>query len=155
MTKRRPPWVWGMLILILLVGLPVLAHWSRQEHVSRCSLDGVAIDSRYRVVVVEGDRQREFCCLHCAGIWLERHPGRALKIIVTDETSGEVIDAATAYYVRSAVVTTRTTRNRIHTFRHQADAEEHAARFGGVVLPASERPFPGYEGIEDVLIGVR
>jgi hypothetical protein len=39
------------------------------------------------------------------------------------------------------VVTQQTTGNRVHVFRHRIDAEKHAALFGGILLPESERPF--------------
>ena len=82
-----------------------------------------------------------FCCPHCAAIWLGRRPAAAAAVTVTDEVSGEPVDAAAAWFVRSSVVTVPTTGNRIHAFRDRADAERHAERFLGTVLPASETPF--------------
>jgi hypothetical protein len=59
---------------------------------------------------------------------------------VTDEASGEEIEAKSATYVRSLVVTTPTTGNKVHAFGNPADAEGHAARWQGRVLSAAEQP---------------
>ena len=73
-------------------------------------------------------------------LWIERHkPERPRAVHVTDEASGEMFDADQAIYVRSFVVTTPITQNRIHVFRNSADAEKHAEKFGGIV--ESENPF--------------
>ena len=64
-----------------------------------------------------------------------------LQVLVTDETSGAEVDAAAAWFVRSLVTTTAHTRNRIHAFQAQADAERRAATAHGRVLVGSERPF--------------
>ena len=59
----------------------------------------------------------------------------------SDEVSGEPVDARSAHYVRSDVVTTPATGNRVHVFRRRVDAERHAALFAGTVLTGAERPF--------------
>jgi nitrous oxide reductase accessory protein NosL len=43
--------------------------------------------------------------------------------------------------VRSSVVTTPATANRVHAFRSRADAEKHADKHGGTVLSEAEMPF--------------
>jgi hypothetical protein len=139
--KRR----WLLLLggLIVVVGLPLVGHWSRRRPESACALDGMPIDPVYRVEVIGADGlPRAFCCLRCAQVWLRRQPAPPRAVTVTDEVSGERLDAGSAWYVRSFVVTTPTTGNRIHVFRHRTDAEKHAAAAGGVVLPESESPFP-------------
>jgi hypothetical protein len=67
---------------------------------------------------------------------------------VTDEVSGEEIDAPDAYFVRSQVVTTPATGNRIHVFHKLEDAQRHAQTYRGTVLDAKERPV-GQSGWED------
>ncbi len=52
-----------------------------------------------------------------------------------------MIDAATAYFVRSMRVTRDTTGNRVHAFRNRADAEKHAEDYHGYVLSEEEGPF--------------
>jgi hypothetical protein len=128
--------------LAVVLGLPALGHWLRARGEPGCALDGVKIEPAYRVEVLDGQgRTRAFCCVRCAQIWLRRQPGRPRAVTVTDEASGQTIDAAAACYVRSGVVTTPTTGNRVHAFRDRADAERHAALFGGTALPPEEGPF--------------
>jgi hypothetical protein len=128
--------------LVVLVGLPILAHWARRAEKAGCALDGTRVDPVYRVVIVDGrGRSQEFCCLRCAELWLGRQPVAPRTITVTDETTGEEIAADAAFYVRSSVVTTPATRNRIHVFRRQADAARHAEAFSGTVLSGAEQPF--------------
>jgi nitrous oxide reductase accessory protein NosL len=91
-------------------------------------------------VIDHGGKRLEFCCPACARIWMRRQPEPPRSVTVTDEASGELIDAAAACYVRSAVVTTPGTGNRVHVFRNRADAAKHAERFGGHVLSDSENP---------------
>jgi hypothetical protein len=141
MTGRNTWWLLAGLVVV--VGLPLLAHWLRRPTEAGCALDGLRIDPRYRVAIVDhlGTRHA-FCCLRCAEIWLQKEskfPPRS--VTVTDEATGERVDAALAWYVRSAVATNRITGNRIHVFQSQADALKHAADFAGVVLEESEKPF--------------
>ena len=128
--------------LLVAVGLPLAGHWARQRTEPLCTLDSVRIDPAYRIEVVDSEgRTHAFCCPLCAGTWLRRQPSPPRSITVTDEASGEPIDAAKAYYVRNAVETTPVSGNRIHVFRHQADAERNAREHAGVVLLPSENPF--------------
>jgi hypothetical protein len=143
MTPRLPTWFPAALGLVVVVGLPVLAHWLRREAAGGCALDGVPIDPAYRVEVVDAEgHTHAFCCPACARMWLRGQPASPRAVTVTDEATGRKIDAAAAHYVRSSVVTTPTTGNRIHVFASRADAERHAAAFAGAVLPDSERPLP-------------
>jgi len=140
MVARRTFWLSTLAGLVVVVGLAAAAQWARHGTQEGCALDGSRIDPIYRVDIVD-DRgeSHAFCCPTCARLWLARRPDPPRAITVTDEASGERIDAAGAYYVRSAVVTRPTTGNRVHVFRSRADAEKHAEAFGGVVLP--EAPF--------------
>jgi nitrous oxide reductase accessory protein NosL len=142
MSARRAPWV-GLVGLVAAVVLPVAGNWARHRAGGTCALDGMTIDPVYRVEIVDFRGHAEpFCCLKCAEIWLKNRPGQTRAIRVTDEASGEAIDADTAFFVRSFVVTTPTTGNRVHVFRNRADAEKHAAAHAGIVLSESERPLP-------------
>jgi hypothetical protein len=82
-----------------------------------------------------------FCCVRCAGRWLARQAERPAAAYVTDEASREEIDAASAFFVQSTVVTNPVTGNRTHVFRSPADAEEHARLYAGWLLTGEERPF--------------
>jgi hypothetical protein len=143
MTVSKATWVWAGVLLAVVVGLPLARYWARRGVEPGCALDGVKIDPRYRVEVTDDQgRRHAFCCVQCARRWLDRQDAPPHEVKVTDESSGEPLDAARAYYVRSFVVTTPVTGNRIHVFRTRADAEQHAETHNGTVLPASERPLP-------------
>jgi hypothetical protein len=129
-------------VVAVAVLLALAGSYVRRRPAGGCAYDGVAIEPLYRVRVVDDEGQdRVFCCIRCAELWLEgrRAPPRA--VFVTDERSGQEVAAAAAWFVRSGVVTTPTSGNRVHTFRDRADAERHAATARGQVLDAAERPF--------------
>ncbi|HZU34991.1 MAG TPA: hypothetical protein VFA18_03740 [Gemmataceae bacterium] len=130
----------GMLS-VELFGMPLLTTWLQRPE-SRCALDGVAIDPLYAVRIVEDHgSEHPFCCIRCASVWLKQQPEKPREIFVTDETSGTEIPAASAFFVRSFVVTTPTTGNRIHAFKARADAVKHADAANGTLLEGAERPF--------------
>ena len=125
-----------------MLALPFVGNWLRRTPEDRCALDGGALVTSYRVRVEDAEGQSsDFCCIRCAQLWLERQEQPARAIWVTDEISGARIDAEAAHYVRSLVVTTPTTGNRIHAFRDLADAERHAEKCRGTILTGGERPF--------------
>jgi hypothetical protein len=141
MNARTAPWIVGLAVLAAAVGLPLVAHWLRGTPPPGCTLDGAKIDPAYRVTIVDDHGQsHDFCCIRCAQLWLAGQlPPRI--ITVADEADGGEIDAGSAYYVRSQVVTTPAVGNRIHAFRRRADAEKHADEHGGTVLAGADRPF--------------
>jgi hypothetical protein len=142
MTVRAASWLCLFLGLAAMVGLPVLGRLARRTDTG-CALDGAKIDPAYRVEVVDADGQTHaFCCVRCAEIWLRHRAAPPRAVRVTDEVSGEPVDAASAWFVRSSVVTRPATGNRVHAFRSRADAEKHAATFAGVVLEPAQRPLP-------------
>jgi hypothetical protein len=134
---------WGLIAgLVVVVGLPLLGHWSRRSAEQVCALDGVKIDPAYRVEAIDGSGGvHAFCCPRCARIWLSRQPDALYVVRVTDEVSGERIDSSQAWYVRSSVATSPVGGNRVHVFRTREDAERLARTYGGTVLSDSERPF--------------
>jgi hypothetical protein len=128
--------------LIVVVGLPLLGAWWRHRGGPGCALDGMKINPAYRVDVTDAEgRTHSFCCIRCAEMWLEKQSAAPQGITVTDELSGEPVDAGKAYFVRSLLVNMHTTGNRIHAFRNRADAEKHAESEHGTVLSGAERPF--------------
>jgi hypothetical protein len=142
MRRRHTPWLRSLLALAGLVGLALAGHWVRRPAAPACALDGANIEDVYRVEVVDArGHTHVFCCPRCARIWLEHQTEPSQAVTVTDETSGQRVDATAAYYVRSSVVTAPATGNRIHVFRTLTDAERHAGAFGGVLLPEAENPF--------------
>jgi hypothetical protein len=135
-------WWASTVVAVLAVVLPWLGTWSRRHKLPQCSLDGIAIVPIYAVEVVDAQRQKHrFCCVRCAEYWLAHEPSPPSEIRVTDEVSGQPIDAGEAFFVRSSVVTNAVTGNRIHAFENRTDAEGHAAQFRGRLLTEGQRPF--------------
>lgn len=142
MTAQQRAWPAGLAGLVVVTALAVAAHWARRQAQPGCDLDGGRIVPDYRVEIIDaGGRRHTFCCLRCAAIWLKHEPAGSRSITVVDEASGQSLDAGSAWYVRSSVVTTPATGNRVHVFLSRADAERHADKFRGTVLLASENPF--------------
>jgi len=140
--KPRVSWLAVTAGLLIVVGLPVVAHLVRESRQQGCTLDGARIDPVYEVYVVDelGNGHR-FCCLRCAQIWIRHRPVAPQSIFVTDEATGQSTSASAAWFVRSSLVTTQATGNDIHAFRTRADADKHAAAFWGTVLSDAELPF--------------
>jgi hypothetical protein len=139
---RKTTLIAGAVGLLVLAGLPLVGHWLRRSPQPCCALDGGRLEGSFRVRILEGDgRVQEFCCIRCAELWLRQQPVPARAVYVTDEESGQEVDAASAHFVRSLVVTTPTTGNRIHAFRNRSAAERHARECGGTLLEPPERPF--------------
>jgi hypothetical protein len=137
--------------VLIVVGWPLAGKLARRQEEPRCEQDGMKIESLYSVRVVGRDGEsHSFCCPRCARAWLERSGGEAAVVYVTDEADGGEIDARAAHFVRSSVVTNPVTVNRIHAFRHRADAERHARAFGGSILMGADRPFRDGAGLAEV-----
>ncbi len=129
-------------VVLLAAVLAVAGSYARRRPGGRCELDGMAIDPAYRVRAVDDDGAEHcFCCIRCARLWLEARRSAPRAVYVTDETGGGEVDAAQAWYVRSTVVTTAASGNRVHAFRDRGDAERHAAFAGGRLLGGADRPF--------------
>ena len=139
---RKGTWAAAGVGLAILIGLPIVARWTRGVRENRCAFDGVRVETLFRVEAVDATGQRhEFCCIRCAQLWWSRQREYPQAIFVTDEEDGQLMDAMSAYFVRSSVVTTPTTGNRIHSFRSKGSAEKHAQSAKGTVLDGFERPF--------------
>ncbi|MGE0606043.1 MAG: hypothetical protein AB7O62_02880 [Pirellulales bacterium] len=139
MTRRQI--MFAAIWLLIVVGVPLLGHLARESQSARCAFDGQPIVPIYRVRVERlADDKFSFCCLECARRWLEGHAGNP-RVLVTDETSGREIPASEAIFVRSQVVTTSATGNRVHAFANQADAQRHAESSNGQILIGARRPF--------------
>jgi hypothetical protein len=139
---RKSEWVIGLVYLGVLAVLPLAGHWARRGADRSCAYDGGKIEPVYRVRIVDGQgRDFEFCCIRCAERWLGREKSAPRAVHVTDEVSGEVVEASRAFFVRSLVVTNAMTGNRVHAFRTARDAENHARASRGRLLDDAERPF--------------
>lgn len=144
MSGRRL--AWKLLGLAAAAALPVAASALRGEGPPRCARDGVALGSVFRARIVAGEGAGvSFCSVRCVSDWLRR-TDPSTTVEVTDESRGTAVDAASAWFVRSRVVTSRATGERIHAFARREDAEAHAAAHGGVLLEGDEHPFRTLRG---------
>jgi hypothetical protein len=133
---RRTAFVTGLLVV---AALPVLGRWLRSSG-ERCAWDGVRIDVRHRARLTSTAGDEEFCCVSCLVRRAAHSPLRSAVARVTDEGTGNLVDAASAWFVRSAVVSVPASGNRVHAFAREADARLHAASFHGTVLPGPGLP---------------
>lgn len=119
--------------LILATIISVLMAYPRHIYASsRCSLDGSRIQPLYEVIIVLRDKSiSRFSSIISARIWFRENSEQVSTILVTDETTGEKIDAGQAFYTESEVITTPHTRNKIHVFGQREAAESHALEFRG------------------------
>jgi hypothetical protein len=135
-------WRKALIGLAAVCGLAAGGALVRRGSATGCALDGMPIDPLLRIHVVDArGRGHDFCCISCAELWLGRQTEPAHGIYVTDEASGQQVDARHAYFVRSLVITVAATENRIHAFARRADARKHADAFGGRILSQSVQPF--------------
>ena len=132
----------GTLIIITIIS--VLAAYPRHIYASsRCSLDGSRIQPLYEVIIVLQDKSiRRFSSIISARIWFRENSEQVSNILVTDEATGEKIDAGQAFYAESEVITTPHTRNKIHVFGPREAAELHALEFRGKLV---SNPFKAKE----------
>jgi hypothetical protein len=140
---KHPPasWITALMGVVVVAALPLLGHWARSHASPGCARDGVRVRPEFRVEVVDDEgHDHVFCSLRCAKLWLRDKPSPR-AVVVTDEITGDRVDATKAFYVRSTVVTPTTTDDRVHVFRNQADAERHAQAYNGFLLTGAERPF--------------
>lgn len=140
--SKRTATLWLLAGLALVVALPVTGSWVRRHREKGCVLDGMRIEPAYRVRIIDhAGKNQELCCIQCAEIWLKGKDVPLTSIFVTDEASGAEIPAGSAQFVRSLVVTTPVTRNRVHAFKNRDDAEAHAKNCLGTLLSEAEQPF--------------
>lgn len=140
MKWTRSQWLFLTASLAIVIGLPLAGKWARRHAPPRCDLDGLTIDPHYRVRVIDGSgTEHGFCCIRCASLWLEKRTDKPRAVYVIDETSGEEIDAGSAYFVHSPVMTNPITGNAVHAFGDRTAAEEHVRVFGGWILTDGER----------------
>jgi hypothetical protein len=142
MTEQRSRWLFYLAGLLVVVGLPLAGKWARRRQSPHCEFDGLNIEPRYLVRVVDrAGQSHSFCCVRCARQWLKRQPDPPRAVYVTDEVSGAEIDSRSACFVVSEVTTNPITGNHTHVFRNRRAAEAHARAFEGAVLAAEEQPF--------------
>jgi hypothetical protein len=139
----QTPTRWLIVLVAFVVGLPVAGWWSRRDAEPRCAFDGLPLQPAYQMRVVDSEGcTHRFCGVRCGRLWLERRATTPQGVWVTDEPSGEELDARFAHFVHSSVPTDAVNGNRVHVFRDPRAAEEHARAYHGWALTGAERPFP-------------
>jgi len=112
----------------------------RQKGDDRCDFDGNRINPIHRVSLQAAEgKQFQFCSLCCASNWLDRNPDvlRLIKeskggtISVVDEITGETIDAALGYWVKSSKISVHENSCNLHVFMDPGDAARHIHDYQG------------------------
>lgn len=129
----------GITVILFSILLALASVLYKSHKADRCDYDGTKITPVYEVDIIldNGDTLR-FCSVFCAKAWLRDNPSEADAVNVTDEITGEKIDASLAHYVESDVVTVSATWNRIHAFKDKKQAFSHARQHNGRFV---ENPF--------------
>ncbi len=134
MTDIRWP-----LAYLILMGLVALASslWQNGGASECCEMDGQKLSPALRVDLTMPDgTSHAFCTIACAHSWLANQPDTTPReATVRDAITGEPVDAYTAFFVQSKLVTNRASANNIHAFRFRTDAMEHIRQFGGRLVP--------------------
>lgn len=141
---RNPSAPLAATVLVLAAALPALAAALRPARAEGCARDGVPVDGLFAVRIERaGAAAATFCSVRCADAWLQAGPdGAATPVVsVRDETSGAWLPLGAAVLVRSTIVASKATGERIHAFDSEAAAEAHVKAYGGVLLTGADRPF--------------
>lgn len=126
---------WPIVLIVLFILASVGGTLLKKTGGNRCALDATKIEPIYQVDIlpVEGNVLK-FCCIECAKKWLASNKGKIGAVTVTDEVTGNRIDASIAWFVESSIVTNPSTGNKIHVFAEKTDAEKHAREFKGTII---------------------
>lgn len=129
----------AVLIITASAIISLLTIFLQRQSRSVCHYDGAEIMPIYEAdITLDNGDVLKFCCVHCARAWLKGNDTAAATVTVTDELTGEKLDSSLAIFVESDVVSVPATRNRIHVFRDDHHAQEHARRYHGQVV---DNPF--------------
>ncbi len=128
-SKRLVIWF----AVVLALALYSRWHASRTRS-DRCGLDGNRIEPVYAVdLMLDGRVTGRFCCVRCASEWPDVPADAYWQ--VRDEITGRPLDATTACFVESSVVTVASRQDRTHVFASWADALGHMTRYDGIRVP--------------------
>lgn len=129
----------GLAILIMAIVFSAASVMYQRSRAERCAYDGTVIVPVYEVdITLSEDRILKFCSIHCAKEWSRKNLSAIDSVTVTDEVTGERLDASMAYFVESDVVSVKATDNRVHVFKHEDHALSHVTQHKGKML---ENPF--------------
>lgn len=130
----------GLLALSLLVILSFLIfREGEHEKVVKCAYDGVEIDPLYEVrFIMKDGKALRFCCIVNAIMAFPQSKAGIDSVLVTDEVTGQKLNAEKAFFIESSVVTVPHVKNRIHVFASEFDAVRHRDQYSGKHI---ENPF--------------
>ena len=131
--------VTGLIVLIVSIILAAGSVIYQGQKAPRCDFDGTKIIPVYGIdIMLRSGTTLKFCSVCCAREWFRKNLSQIDLVMVTDEVTGEMLDAALAHYVQSDVVTVRAVQNRIHVFKEKSHALSHAGQHKGNII---ENPF--------------
>ncbi len=137
MSKKKI--IIAAIILIVSIVLALATAIYRSQKAFRCDYDGTRIIPIYEVdIMLKEGKFMRFCSIYCARAWFQGNASRVDAVLVTDEITGEKLDADIAFFVESDVVTVKATQNRIHVFKDKTHALSHARQYNGKLV---DNPF--------------
>jgi len=118
---------------------------------ARCDYDGAKIQPFYEVCfTLQDGSDKKFCSIVCALQALAQYNEKVNSIVVTDETTGQKVEAEKAFFVESSVVTVPHVRNNVHVFASEEPARRHQNRYQGKSI---SNPFGLLESWREETIG--
>lgn len=125
--------------ILAAVVLSLLTTLHQRENALTCDYDGTKISPVYEVdIKLKDGRAMKFCSIFCAKAWFRENSAKTDSVTVTDEITGEGIDAGIAIFVVSNIVTVEANQNRMHAFKDDHYAQTHAKQHHGKV---ADNPF--------------
>ncbi len=95
----------GLLLLAAVGGAGYLAYRKLVLPSQQCDICGRAIHAAHEAIVLRKDGAKVHnCCPRCALHYEQNHPGQIAQLLVTDQVTGQKLDAQKATYVEGADV---------------------------------------------------
>ena len=118
----------GLFVLLFLI----LNRGGNHQKVFQCANDGLRINPLYEVQFSMKDSSvYRFCSIVCALQAFDRLKENIALALVTDEVSGQKVNAEKAFFIESRVVTVPHVKNRIHVFASEPEAVHHRDEYSG------------------------
>ncbi|MBI4848571.1 MAG: hypothetical protein HY808_08380 [Nitrospirae bacterium] len=120
------------IIIAFSVAISLITISLQRQNAPVCHYDGENIMPVYEVDIEQKDRGvLKFCSVYCALEWFKRNNTKSAFVTVTDELTGEKLDASLAFFVESDVISVAATRNRMHVFKDKHHAQAHGKQYNG------------------------
>ncbi len=132
------PWRVILLVALVSIGLGLFSSYYMYGHeVERCDLCGISINPTFeaRLHLKDGTVKR-YCCIHCALEAYREFKDRVEWVSVTDQETGEKLNANDVIYVENDVITCKPCGLKLHVFASelaglQSRAKKYMKVFGG------------------------